>query len=124
MLRTARINVDTMRSAAAKGYLNATDLADYLVKKGTAFRDAHSIVGKVVAHCIEKKIEIDKLSLDELRQFSSIIENDVYENISLENCVNRRKTIGGPAEEAVMESICQGLGFINKLKGEIAAISI
>ncbi len=94
-----------MREAAAKGYATATDLADYLVKKGMAFRDAHEVVGKSVAFGIRQGRDLSELTLTELQQFSSTIETDVYAVLSLEGSVNARNHIGGTAPAQVKAAI-------------------
>ena len=81
--------------------------ADYLVKKGLPFRDAHAVVGKMVAYCLDKDTVIDALTMDEFKTFSDIFENDVYDAISLETCVNMRKIVGGPAKETMSKIIEQ-----------------
>ena len=94
-----------MLSAAKGGFTNATDIADYLVKKGTPFRVSHEIIGKMVAYCIKNNKNIDELTLQELKSFSEKFESDVYEAISLETCVNERKLPGGPAKVNVKNAI-------------------
>ncbi|MBQ3573075.1 MAG: argininosuccinate lyase [Clostridia bacterium] len=101
MLSTMRVKRDAMLQGAKGGFTNATDVADYLVKHGLPFRDAHSVVGKMVAYCIEKNTVIDALSMEEFKGFSPLIEDDIYDEISLETCVNQRKLIGGPAIETM-----------------------
>ncbi len=101
MLATMRVKRDAMLSGAMGGFTNATDVADYLVKHGLPFRDAHSVVGKMVAYCIEHNTVIDALSMEEFKSFSELIEDDIYNEISLETCVNQRKLIGGPAIETM-----------------------
>lgn len=101
MLGTMKFNKDAMRLSANKGFTNATDAADYLVNHGVPFRDAHGIVGQLVLSCIEKNIAIDDMSLEELKSISPVFEEDVYEAISMETCVNKRLTIGGPGKEAM-----------------------
>lgn len=105
MLRTMTLNKERMKLAAAGGFTNATDLADYLVKKGIPFRDAHEISGKLVKHCIFKNCALLDLSLEEFQYFSSVISDDIYNAISLETCVNERKILGGPAFDTVKKSI-------------------
>ena len=102
MIKTMTIRKDNMEAAALGGFTNATDLADYLVRKGIPFRSTHEISGKLVHYCIENNTSLEKLSLDEFKQFSDLIEEDVYDAISLETCVNKRTLIGGPAPETVM----------------------
>ena len=101
MLLTMRVKTDVMLRGAKGGFTNATDVADYLVKKGLPFRDAHSVVGQMVAYCIEHNKAIDELSFDEFKSFSELISDDVYDAISLETCVNQRKLAGGPAFDTV-----------------------
>src|SRR6185436_4921700 len=84
VLRNTRLNGERMRAAASKGMMNATELADYLVRKGAPFREAHETVGKIVVSAIEKGVELDELPLDELRTFSNAIEGDVFESLTLE----------------------------------------
>ncbi len=105
MVFTMKVKEDRMLMAAKGGFTNATDIADYLVKKGVPFRDSHGIIGRMVAYCIENSKNIDDLSLNELKTFSEKIEEDVYQAIALETCVNDRKLPGGPAAESVKASI-------------------
>lgn len=105
MLETMRVLKDNMRNAAAKGFINATDCADYLVKKGMPFRDAYKITGTLVALCIEKGLTLETLPIDEYKKLTELFDNDVYKAISLEECVNQRKSLGGPSPEAVAKQI-------------------
>ena len=105
MLDTMRILPDNMRKAAAGGFINATDCADYLVGKGLPFRDAYKATGELVAKCIEKGETLETLSLDEYKAVCDLFENDVYEAISLEKCVGDRKVRGGPAPESVQYQV-------------------
>lgn len=105
MISTMKIRTGNMLSAASAGFTNATDIADYLVKKGVPFRDSHSIIGKMVAWCIEHKKSIEQMSIDELKSFSGKIEEDVYRAIALDTCVSGRKLPGGPAAECVKAAI-------------------
>ena len=105
MLETMRVIPENMRKAAAKGFINATDCADYLVKKGMPFRDAYKITGTLVALCIEKNTTLEELDFSEYQKMSELFESDVYEAISLESCVNLRKSQGGPAPEAVKNQL-------------------
>jgi argininosuccinate lyase len=116
MLATSKFKTHTMRKATEEGFLNATDLADYLVKKGVAFRDAHEITGRIVAHGIEHKKQILEFNIEDLKRFSSLIEGDVFEEISIEKCVQKRNTPGGPSESMVLRSIAQGEAFLKKAK--------
>ncbi|MEI8389107.1 MAG: argininosuccinate lyase [bacterium] len=106
MVKTMKIKKDRMYEGAKGGFTNATDLADYLVKKGIAFRDAHGIVGKIVFSCIQRNIGLDDMTLEEYKQISPFIEEDVFKAISLEECVNKRNVIGGPSKE-MMEKVIQ-----------------
>ncbi len=105
MLRTIKVNKAKMYESAKGGFTNATDLADYLVKKGLAFRDAHEIVGKAVFSCIQKGIGLEDMTLEEYKQISPLVEEDVFQAISLEECVNKRNITGGPSEEMVKNAI-------------------
>ena len=105
MLATMRVIKENMRDASARGFINATDCADYLVKKGMPFRDAYKITGTLVAQCIEKGVTLETLPLDEYKKMTELFEQDVYEAISLETCVRERKSEGGPSPEAVREQI-------------------
>ena len=115
MLATLTLKKDNLRKGAAGGFTNATDYADYLVKKGVPFREAHSISGKTVFYCISKDKALEDLTIEEFKEFSSLIEEDVYDAISLETCVNERKIYGGPAKEAVETAIQNGKEFLNTL---------
>lgn len=105
MLDTMKFNKDVMERSAAKGFTNATDAADYLVKKGVPFRDAHGIIGQIVLYCIDKDCAIDDLKLDELKKFSDKFEDDVYEAVSLKTCVEKRLTTGAPGRAAMEQEI-------------------
>lgn len=105
MLKTMTVIKDNMRAAAAKGFINATDCADYLVKKGMPFRDAYKITGTLVAKCIEMGVTLETLPIDEYKELSDVFAEDVYEAISLDTCVNERKSQGGPAPESVKVQI-------------------
>ena len=106
MLATMRFNKERMRASASRGFTNATDAADYLVNRGVPFRDAHGIVGQIVLCCIEKGISIDEMSLKELKGFCPAFKEDIYHAISMENCVDKRLTVGAPGREA-MEKVIQ-----------------
>lgn len=105
MISTAKFNADIMKDGAKGGFTNATDAADYLVKKGLPFREAHEVIGKMVLYSIENKKSIDELTMDEFKGFSYIFEDDVYDAVSLETCVEKRNIIGGPAKSTVMSAI-------------------
>lgn len=102
MIATMKINKENMYRAAQGGFTNATDMADYLVKKGIPFRDAHEIIGKMVLYCIGNNKAIDELTMEEFKNFSPLITEDVYKEISLETCVSGRNLPGGPAKERVL----------------------
>ena len=114
MLDTMKFNKDVMRKSAAHGFTNATDAADYLVNHGVPFRDAHGIIGRIVLYCLDKQMPIDDMSLEELKQFSPVFEEDVYDAISMENCVNKRLTIGAPGEEAMKKVIAIEEAYLEK----------
>jgi argininosuccinate lyase len=105
MIREMRVNGDTMRAAAARGFSTATDVADYLVRKGMPFRDAHEVVGKSVAYCIAQGRDLPELTLAEWQVFSETIEEDIYDCITLEASVNARAATGGTALERVRDEI-------------------
>ena len=106
MLSTMQFNKDNMRASAKNGFTNATDAADYLVNHGVPFRDAHGIVGQLVLYCIEKNIALDDMSLEEYKAISPVFEEDIYDAISMETCVNKRLTTGAPGK-ASMEQVIQ-----------------
>ncbi|MDE7362576.1 MAG: argininosuccinate lyase [Oscillospiraceae bacterium] len=105
MLDTMTVIKENMRAAAAKGFINATDCADYLVKKGMPFRTAYKITGGLVALCISKNTTLEELPLEDYRQQSELFEDDVYAAISLDTCVKERKSFGGPSPESVLGQI-------------------
>ena len=106
MLSTMQFKKDNMHASAKNGFTNATDAADYLVNHGVPFRDAHGIVGQLVLYCIEKNIALDDMSLEEYKAISSVFEEDIYDAISMETCVNKRLTTGAPGK-AAMEQVIQ-----------------
>ena len=101
MIETMTVKTDNMRKAAAGGFINATDCADYLVSKGIPFRDAYKITGALVALCIEKNTTLEELSLDEYKKLSDKFDDGVYDAVNLDRCVNCRTSEGGPAPENV-----------------------
>lgn len=115
MLETMTVLKENMRAAASKGFINATDCADYLAKKGLPFRDAYKITGSLVAFCIKQGLTLETLPLEEYRKFSETFEKDVFDAISLENCVNGRKALGGPAPESTKIQIEQLDCFLKSL---------
>ena len=116
MISTMKINKDNMRKGASGGFTNATDAADYLVKKGMPFRQAHEVIGKMVLYAIQNDKSLEEFTMEEFKNCSDIIEEDIYEAISMETCVNERKVIGAPAPEAVMYSIDKGKEFLNNIQ--------
>ena len=105
VVRNVELNEERMRAAASQGMMNATELADYLVRKGVAFREAHEIVGRIVVKAIESGVELGKLSLDELRSFSSEIESDVFDVLTLEKTLATKSVAGGTAPQRVAEAL-------------------
>jgi argininosuccinate lyase len=107
MVREMRVNPVRMKTAAASGFSTATDVADYLVRKGVPFRDAHEVVGKAVRYCIENEMDLPELSLAEWQLFSGRIEDDIFASITLEASVNARRATGGTALERVRAEIAR-----------------
>jgi argininosuccinate lyase len=107
MFETITFNTDNMYKSALGGYTNATDAADWLVKKGIPFREAHEITGRLVLYAIKKKARLEELTLDELKSVSPAFDETLYRAISVEACVNARALPGGPAEKAVLEQIAK-----------------
>ena len=105
MIATMRILPDNMRKAANEGFINATDLADYLVKKGMPFRTAYKISGQIVSECIKKGLVLETFPLDEYKKHSELFENDVYDDINIENCVEKRISAGGTSSASVRDEI-------------------
>ncbi|MDD2221343.1 MAG: argininosuccinate lyase, partial [Clostridia bacterium] len=115
MLASLKINKDKMRAAVGSGFLNATDLADYLAAKGLPFREAHAVSGRLVLYCEQKGKALDDLSLDELKQASELFEQDIYQAISVDTCLAARTSAGGPAPEAVKKAIKEAEAKLAKL---------
>ncbi len=113
MLRTLTLNKDKMLESARHGFLNATDCADYLVRRGMAFRDAYKITGGLVRYCIDNKTTLEDLGIEKYREFSPLFDEDVYESLDLVRCVNERKVYGGPAKESVEKQIEGIRSFLN-----------
>ena len=105
MLSTSTIKVENMKKAAEKGFINATDVADYLAKKGMPFRDAYKCSGQLVAVCISTNNTLNSLPLEEYKKISSLFDNDIYETIDLKNCVEKRSSQGGPSKKSVLNQI-------------------
>ena len=108
MLRTVTFRKDVMEKGASGGFTNATDCADYLVKRGVPFRDAHAVVGRLVAHCLNENKALLDLSLDELKQFHPAFEADVFDDLSMLSCVEKRRIPGAPAPDMVQAAIDEG----------------
>ena len=114
MLETLTVNKEIMAKKAEEGYINATDVADYLTKKGLPFREAYKITGSIVKYAIDKKKTLNELTLDEYNTFSDIFTNDIYDAINIHNCVESRNIYGGPSKEAVSLQIKETLEEISK----------
>ncbi len=114
MVDTWHVEVENMRKAASGGFINATDCADYLVKKGLPFREAYGIVGKLVGLCVAEKTTLEQLTLAHYQSASPLFQEDIYQAIDLNTCVNLRKVQGGPSEEAVAEQIQNLEAFLVK----------
>ena len=108
------VNTQNMAKKAEEGYINATDVADYLTKKGLPFREAYKITGSIVKYAIDKKKTLNELTLDEYNTFSNIFKNDVYDTINIYNCVESRNIYGGPSKKAVSLQIKETLEEISK----------
>ena len=116
MLETMRVIPENMRAAAGKGFINATDCADYLVKRGMPFRDAYTVVGRLVNHCIAEGKTLETLELSEYQKLSPLFDSNVYNAISLDTCVSARNVPGGPSHESVEEQIKYIQGFFKERK--------
>ena len=114
MLSTMHFKKDRMENSAKNGFTNATDAADYLVGKGVPFRDAHGIVGRLVLYCIDKGISLDDMKLEEYKAISPVFEDDIYDAISMKNCVERRNTIGAPGADAMQAVIEQNKKYLQE----------
>ncbi|WP_101772435.1 argininosuccinate lyase [Peptostreptococcus faecalis] len=115
MLKTMKVCKDTMLADAKKGFSNATDLADYLTKKGVAFRDSHKITGEIVLDCIDKNISLDELPIEEYKKYSDLVEEDIYDTIDVFNCMENRISMGATSSKQVKVNIESIESFI-KLK--------
>ena len=122
MIKTMKVKKANMKKSASGGFTNSTDVADYLVKKGMAFRNAHEILGKIVLHCIDKDIAIDDLSMEEFKNFSPIFEEDIYNAIDLLTCVEERSVIGGPSSLSVKMQIEVLKKFIKENKENLSCL--
>ncbi len=115
MIKTMSVKKANMYKAAQGGFTNATDAADYLVKKGVAFRDAHEILGKLVFYCIKHDKTLDELSMEEYKSISDVFDKSVYKAISLEECVNNRNLPGGPSQDAIQKVIEKNSNYLLKI---------
>ena len=122
MIKTMKVKKANMKKSASGGFTNATDVADYLVKKGMPFRNAHEVVGKIVLYCIDNDIAIDDLSMEEFKNFSPIFEEDIYNAIDLLTCVEERSVIGGPSSLSVKMQIEVLKKFIKENKENLSCL--
>lgn len=116
MIETMKVNKENMYNAAKGGFMNATDAADWLVKQGMPFRDAHAVIGQLVLYCIENNKALEDLSIDEFKKFSDIFNDDVYKAITLEKCVEARRVDGGPSKWYIEKLIGFNEEYIDGLK--------
>ncbi len=114
MVATMKVNKDRMYKAAGEGFINATDLADYLVKKGLPFRTAYKNVGEIVAFCIEHGLVLENMPLNDYKKFNDLFDNDLYDEISLETCVNKRISAGSTGPQSVKKQIEYITEFLNE----------
>ena len=114
MLDTMTVRTDNMRKAAGHGFINDTDCADYLTKKGMPFRDAYTVTGKLVAQCTAQGKTLEELTLEELQAVSPLFEQDVYDALNLENCMALRSSYGGPAVSETTRQIGEIEQFIQE----------
>ena len=105
MIETMKVKTENMKKAAQRGFINATDLADYLTKKGMPFRSAYKISGSIVAYCIEHGEVLETLPLEKYKEYSDLFEQDVYEDIDLYTCVNKRNSVGGTSVQSIEQQI-------------------
>ena len=105
MIQTMKVNQENMEKSLKEGFVNATDCADYLTRKGMPFRDAYKITGNIVNFCISKNITLDKLNLQDYKKFSNLFEEDIFNAINLKNCVRNRKSYGGPEKSSILNQI-------------------
>ena len=120
MLKTMTVLPKNMRKAASGGFINATDCADYLTRKGMPFREAYMIVGRLVNNCLKSGDTLDTLTLRDFRAVSNLFDGDIYDALALKTCVNERKVMGGPAEQEVLRQIA----YIEKFVEEHASSGV
>lgn len=114
MIDTMQFRKDRMADSARQGFTNATDAADYLVKKGVPFRDAHGIIGQIVLYCIDKDISLEDMSLEEFKNFSPVFKEDIYDAISMKTCVEKRMTIGAPSPGMMKNVVEDNKKYLNE----------
>ncbi len=114
MLSTMKFRKDVMEDSAKHGFTNATDAADYLVNHGVPFRDAHGIVGKLVLYCLEKKIALDDMTLEEYKKISPVFEEDIYQAICIRTCVEKRMTLGAPGAEMMAQIVEENKKYLEE----------
>ena len=122
MLATCTFKADRMREASHEGYMAATDLADYLVGKGLPFRQAHSVVGRIVGDCVREGVTLQQLTTDELRSYSELFDNDAHEWLDIDNIVRRRTTFGGTGHDAVTEQLKQARAVCESAEAKVAEL--
>ena len=105
VIKTAKFNTDKMYKSASGGYSSATDIADYLAKKGVPFRDAHKLTGEIVLYCVQNNLKLEELNLKQFKSFSDVFETDILDAVKLENVVKNRKSLGGTSPKSVMHSV-------------------
>ena len=115
MLKTTTFNKDKMKKSATGGFTNATDAADYLVSKGVPFRDAHGIIGQLVLYAIENNKALDDLTIEEFKNISEVFDEDIYQAIDVNTCVNKRNTIGACGQEALKHVIKMNEDYLNHI---------
>jgi len=113
MIKTMTVNKDKLYKAAKGGFTNATDAADWLVKQGVPFRDAHSIVGRLVAYCLNEKKDLEDLTIEEFKSISDVFNENIYDAIKVEKCVNARTVEGGPSKEYILKLIKNNKEYLN-----------
>jgi argininosuccinate lyase len=118
MVETVVVDEEAMRRGASRGFINATDCADYLTKKGVPFREAYRITGDLVGYCVENSLTLEELTLEQYQELSPVFDEGIYAAISLENCLAERKVYGGPAKETVLVQIENAKAKINALNEE------
>ena len=116
VIENLTVNADKTKEAATKGYLNATELADYLARKNVPFRRAHEIVGQIVLHAIDLGFELEEFSLSEMQRFAPEISEDVFDALSIEKTLNSKNAIGGTSKEKVGEALSEAREYLNNFK--------